>query len=446
MTVNPSPPNSPGVTADLPMARALRTGSALLGRLGRDTAYLLTGLPVAIASFTVLVAGLCLGVSLLITVLGIPVAVGMLASAIGFERLERLRLRAQGTDLAPVHYAPPEGTGLRRMLNRLRDQQQWAAVLHGIGAFPLAIVTWSIAVAWWAGTLGGLTYWWWERWLPSVATDGTTGLAKLLDLPMGESQANLIVGIVFAATLVPVLRGCTMLHVGWARLLLTGASRRTLAAQVSDLNARRAAASSAETQSLRRLERDIHDGPQQRLVRLGMDLSVAERRLDHDPATALELIAAARLQATETLAELRALSRGIAPPVLADRGLEAALTAVAARSTIPTTVSIELPTPARPASEVENGAYFVACESLANTAKHASATRAAVRVRHVPETDDSPARLVVEIEDDGIGGAAPIPSHGLVGLTDRVEGLGGEFTVSSPTGGPTLVTATLPWV
>jgi len=165
------------------------------------------------------------------------------------------------------------------------------------------------------------------------------------------------------------MRWCANLHAGLASLLLTGASRRALEAQVSDLTARREAAAAAETAALRRLERDIHDGPQQRLVRLGMDLSAAERRLADDPEAAARLLAEARAQAAETLAELRALSRGIAPPILADRGLAAAVATLAARSPVPTTVDVELAE--RPAPPVESAAYFVVSEALANVAKHA---------------------------------------------------------------------------
>ena len=409
-------------------------------RMLADSFYLLLGLPITIASFTVLVTGLSLAAGLLITVIGIPVAVGTLFAAEWFGRLDRLRLRGRGTVLPPLVYAPARGTGLRGMFSVLADPLRWGAVLHGIGAMALSIVTWTVLVTWWAGALGGLTYWFWERWLPNPEENVT--LVELLDLSITESQLYLLIGLFFAITLIPVIRWCTNLHAGWARLLLSGQSSALLKAQVRDLEARRTAAASAETQSLRRLERDIHDGPQQRLVRLGMDLSVAERHLEDDPAAAREMLAAARAQAAETLAELRALSRGIAPPILADRGLEAALAAVAARSTVPTTVDVDLPTDERPVAAVESAAYFLVSEALANTAKHSGATRAAVRVW----ANGTQVRVLrVEVTDDGRGGADVGKGHGLAGLADRVEGLGGLLTVVSPAGGPTVVQATLPW-
>lgn len=408
-------------------------------RLLRDSAYVLTSLPIAIVTFTVLVTGLSLAAGLLVTVVGIPVAAATLAAAVGFGHLERTRLAARGTRLAPLHLAPVRSGGLRGVLERLADPRRWAAVLHGIGSLVVTLFTWSVVLTWWVGVLAGLTQWFWLRFLPDQ--DANTTLPELLDLPMSEGQFSFVLGLVFLATLVPVVRGCADLQAAWARLLLTGASRRALAAQVEDLTARRTAAAAAEARSMRRLERDIHDGPQQRLVRLGMDLSVAERRLAEDPEAARELLAAARAQAAETLAELRALSRGIAPPVLADRGLAAAVSAVAARGTVPVAVETHLP-PGRPSEPVENAAYFVVCEALANVAKHAEATRAVVTVRR---TDAG--RLLVEVVDDGVGGAALGKGHGLAGLVDRVEGVGGRLHVGAGDDGRgTRVSADLPWV
>ena len=434
----PAPAVAPTAPAAYPPdpANPPHRGRQMLTQVGLDTLYLLLTFPISITSFVVLVTGLSLAGGLLITVIGIPIGVATLATAVGFGWLERSRLALRGTHLAPVHYSPTRGFGLRAMVAQLADPRRWAAVLHGIGAMVLSILTFSLAVTWLSGALGGLTYWFWERWLP----DEGQGLAELLDLSITNSQLYLVLGFLFVVSLPPVIRWSTELHVVWAKLLLTGSSRRALAAQVEDLTARSAAAAAAEAQSLRRLERDIHDGPQQRLVRLGMDLSLAERHLADDPDAARELLAAAQQQTAETLAELRVLSRGIAPPVLADRGLSAALTSVAARSSVPVTVEVDLPDE-RPSAVAENAAYFVVCEALANTAKHAGATSALVRVYASGE----PAVLRVEVHDDGVGGAEIGKGHGLAGLADRVDGLGGLLTVTSPVGGPTSVVATMPW-
>jgi signal transduction histidine kinase len=174
-----------------------------------------------------------------------------------------------------------------------------------------------------------------------------------------------------------------------------------------------------------------------------MDLSVAERRLDDDPAAARELLGQARAQAAEALAELRALSRGIAPPILADRGLEAALAAVAARSASPTTLEVDLGEGGRPTAAVENAAYFVVCEALTNTAKHAAASSIMIRLS-TTAVAGGPRMLRVEVEDDGVGGADLAKGHGLAGLSDRVAGLDGSLSVHSPLGGPTRVVAELP--
>lgn len=437
-TLSPTLAAPAPVPSDRPAGERGRLG-AIVRRTLRDTAYLLPTYPIAIASFVVLLTGLSLAAGLLVVVGGVLVAVATLWVGTVFAAVERARLAARGTELAPIVYTRPTGGLLSRSLATLRDPRRWATVLHGIGALVLSTVTWTVAVSWWAGTLGGLTYWFWSRWLP----EDNTSLADLLRLPVSESVLNLVFGVLLLVTMPAVLRWCAEAHAGWARLLLTGASRAALAAQVQDLTERRSAAAAAEAQSLRRLERDIHDGPQQRLVRLAMDLSVAERRLADDPDAARALLGEARTQAAETLAELRALSRGIAPPVLADRGLAAAVSAVAARATMTTSVDVALPDGARPTESVETAAYFVVTEALANVAKHADAAHAHVAV--TTEVHDGARVLLVRVHDDGVGGAALAKGHGLAGLADRVEGLGGRLAVESPVGGPTEVVATLPW-
>jgi signal transduction histidine kinase len=218
-------------------------------------------------------------------------------------------------------------------------------------------------------------------------------------------------------------------------LLLT--SRAAAQAELGRLTEGRNAAVAAEAVALRRLERDIHDGPQQRLVRLGMDLSRARRQLERDPDAARTTLDEAAGLARETLEELRALSRGIAPPVLADRGLAAALAALAARSPVPVELSVDLPAQ-RLAPVTENTAYFVVSEALANVAKHSRAGSCRVEVSCTGD------RLRVLVEDDGTGGAVLAPGHGLSGLTDRLFAVDGELTVDSPRGGPTRLIGTLP--
>jgi signal transduction histidine kinase len=217
-----------------------------------------------------------------------------------------------------------------------------------------------------------------------------------------------------------------------------------LQVQMADLSASRSAAVAAEGTALRRLERDIHDGPQQRLVRLQMDLASAERQLEKDPDAARELIAEARTQSKEALEELRALSRGFAPPILMDRGLVAALESLAVRSPLPTHVESLLPAELVLPPELERNAYFIAAEALTNVAKHARAQNAWVRLelRRIPPTDA--VWLDVVVTDDGVGGASAVAGHGLSGIAERLRGLGGSVEVVSPVGGPTHVISHLP--
>jgi len=186
---------------------------------------------------------------------------------------------------------------------------------------------------------------------------------------------------------------------------------------------------------LRRIERDLHDGAQARLVALGMSLGMAEQKLASDPVAAQRLLADARRGAHEALEDLRDLARGIHPPVLADRGLEAAIAALADRTPIKVNVAVDVDR--RPEPPVETAAYFVVAEALANAGKHSDADQVDIAVRR--EDDE----LVVEIVDDGRGGADPA-GNGLAGLARRVEALDGTLELTSPQGGPTTLRAVMP--
>jgi len=222
--------------------------------------------------------------------------------------------------------------------------------------------------------------------------------------------------------------------VGGAVLL---AGPRAMAERIETLTASRAGAVNVQDSELRRIERDLHDGAQARLVALGMSLGMAEQKLSQDPERASELLAEARAGAEQALRELRDLARGIHPPVLADRGLEAAISALANATPMHVVLSCDIPK--RPPSAVESAAYFVAAESLTNAAKHAHADWLEIRIAEVGQ------HLEIEIKDDGIGGANPNGS-GLTGLRHRVEALDGTLHVTSPPGGPTTVYAELPCV
>jgi signal transduction histidine kinase len=206
-------------------------------------------------------------------------------------------------------------------------------------------------------------------------------------------------------------------------------------ARVEELTQSRAGAVEAAETQLRRIERDLHDGAQARLVALGMNIGLAEQQLEKDPEKAQEHLAEARKAAGAALQELRDLARGIHPPILADRGLDAAIRALAAHAAVPVSVDVELAE--RPPAAVETAAYFVAAESLANALKHAQASRIDIDVH---KRDDA---LVVRVLDDGRGGVSE-DGGGLHGLRQRVEALDGSLRIASPEGGPTVIEAVLP--
>jgi signal transduction histidine kinase len=206
-------------------------------------------------------------------------------------------------------------------------------------------------------------------------------------------------------------------------------------ARVEELTESRAGAVEAAESQLRRIERDLHDGAQARLVALGMNIGLAEQQLEKDPAKAQEHLAEARKAAGAALQELRDLARGIHPPILADRGLDAAIRALAAHAAVPVSVDVELAE--RPPAAVETAAYFVAAEGLANALKHARAARIDIDVH---ERDGA---VVVRVLDDGRGGVSEA-GGGLHGLRQRVEALDGSLRIASPEGGPTVIEAVLP--
>jgi signal transduction histidine kinase len=205
--------------------------------------------------------------------------------------------------------------------------------------------------------------------------------------------------------------------------------------RIGRLEQSRAAAVDVQESELRRIERDLHDGAQARLVALGMSLGMAEEKLKSDPEGALALLAEARSGAREALEDLRDLARGIHPPILTDRGLGPAIAALTARSPVPVTLSVDVPN--RPVAPVETAAYFVVAEALANAIKHAWASRIGIRVARTNGL------LVAEITDDGRGGA-DLGGTGLTGLEQRVRALNGTLRIQSPDGGPTTILAELP--
>ncbi|GAA1816227.1 sensor histidine kinase [Agromyces neolithicus] len=456
------------MSTDTTLTRPLTDGAppkrrgywSLWATVPREFAFLILTMPIAIIGLTLLATIFFTGLGLIFIVFGIFIVVAALFIARGFGTLELVRLdwagRPRITRPAWDHSDRNQGFW-RTMWAPFIDGHYWLYLLHGMIINPIvSVITWSITVAWTSVALGGTTAWIWYRaipdgrddtdfWLHDVVIDFLfPGNTWNIDPLLGEAAFEFVVGLIFLATLPFVFRGLTLLHDVIARGTLSAWRSEALEREVAQLSASRGAAVQAEDASLRRLERDIHDGPQQRLVRLQMDLATIERKLERDPEHARELLGEARDQARETLDELRALSRGFAPPILQDRGLAVGLQSLASRSPVTVTTEIELPSDASLPASIERNAYFVAAELLTNAAKHAEARG----IRLVASTRDAGAAghwLDLWVTDNGRGGATTEPGHGLAGLADRVQGLRGMLVVDSPVGGPTAIGAHIPY-
>ncbi|MBF4462235.1 MULTISPECIES: sensor histidine kinase [unclassified Rathayibacter] len=435
------------------LGEASRAYVRLWRELPREVLALALSVPVALVG--ALIVGLLLGlaVALVGVVIGLVfLPAALVASrwfsrvAVGLDRLAgrpaiaRPRWRRPPASVAPAAFA---------LYGPVLDGHYWLALLHTVVLAPLIAVVFGILLwLWgWAG-IGTVV----------SAVDGTganSGLASFLtaaarlvvDVP--EPPPGLVVAatiamtVLFVVTLPLLTRGLTLARYLVDRLLLGPWSSEALQREVAELSASRGAAVAAEDRALRQLERDIHDGPQQRLLRVQMDLGSARARLERDPASAAVLLEEARDHVREALDELRALSRGVAPPILQDRGFEAALRSLAALSATPVELLVEHPVVGVP-PEVERSVYFVVAELLANASKHAEARSIWVHV----DVRDAPAGerwLDTWVIDDGVGGAVALDGHGIEGVNGRVSGLRGVFTLQSPPGGPTTAGVHVPF-
>ncbi|MFB7780598.1 sensor histidine kinase [Streptomyces bauhiniae] len=359
----------------------------------KEVAHLLLNLPLAVVGFVYAVTVLSVSGGLTVTVLGLPLLAGSLLGARLLGRLERARVRVLLGVRVPEPSPLPLTRGggvVRRLWQALRDPVGWRSLLYCLIRLPWGVLTFS---------------------------------------------AMLVSFFVLWPALGHLARGLSNVDRALARALLAPSDE--LERRIAELESDRGVVVDTAAADLRRIERDLHDGAQARLVNLAMELGLAKEKLHHDPETAARMVEEAHGEVKTALKELRDLARGIHPAILTDRGLDAALSHIAARCTVPVTLTVDLPT--RPTPAIEGITYYTASELLQNISKHSHAHTATLDLRHTPH------HLMLQIRDDGIGGADPAHGSGLAGLAERLGAVDGVFVVDSPPGGPTVITAELPW-
>jgi signal transduction histidine kinase len=403
----------------------------------RGAAYLLVHMAFGLFWFIFLVVGITLSFGLVIIWVGVPLLALVMLGWRGGAMLERLLMRAAFGIKIPSPYRPlPQGNNpFRKWAGLAGDPATWKDLVYLGLLFPVALTEFVVSVFVWGMGLVLLA-------LPLIVLGGdvlqitTDRWDYVVDSPV-EALPWSVAGVLCLVIAMYATRVMGIGHVAYANLLLGPSEKQLLQARAEHLQASRARGVDAAEAERRRIERDLHDGAQQQLLAVAMDLGRARAKLDEDPETARQLIELAHSGTKQAIAELRNLARGIYPAILTDRGLDAALSALAGRAPVPVDVEVDLPGD-RPPAAVESIAYFVVAEALTNVAKYARATRAAVRVVRDNHW------IIVEISDNGVGGALATPGGGLAGLADRAAGIDGILTVNSPVGGPTVVRADLP--
>jgi signal transduction histidine kinase len=399
------------------------------GQTWLNAAYLLLGLPLGVTYFVILIVGISVGVALAVLVVGLGILLATLAAWRGFAAIERGL--ARGLLGVPIPHPPSERRDLPvvdRVRHWLRDPVTWKSLVFVALKFPLGIASFAIVVC-----LGGFALI--LLFAPVIVIWTPVTVFGWIVTSWTEALPLAVAGVPAVLLVLHLCNGLAWLWALFARVML-GPSTVQLHERVDSLRDARARIIAAADAERRRIERDLHDGAQQRLVALSITLGMAESRLPSDPEAAVPLIAQAREEAALAVKELRELASGIHPALLTERGLGPALEALAARSPVPTTVD-GVPSFRLPAA-VESTVYFVTAEALTNVAKYAAATTANVTlaVEH--------GRLLLLIRDDGAGGADPAAGSGLRGLRDRVEALDGQLHIDSPPGLGTTLIAEIP--
>jgi signal transduction histidine kinase len=359
----------------------------------RECGYLLSSWPLGVVATCFVMVWLFVGVFTSLTIVGLPLLAAGLVVCRRFGAWERVRARSL-LRVAVDEPSPLPGRRGRGFLSwlwaGLKDPVGWRSALFFLVRLPWTTLTFAV-------TLTALVVAWPALpWLVRWMTDVDRALVRGLLSPSDELERR-----------------------------------------IAELETDRVTVSDTASADLRRIERDLHDGAQARLVALAMGLGLAREKLTEDPQTAARMVDEAHGEVKLALQELRDLARGIHPAILTDRGLGPALSAVASRCTVPVAVTVELPV--RPAAAIEGIAYFIASELLQNVSKHSGARHAGIEAWRA---DD---RLMLQITDDGHGGADTTAGSGLAGLAERLAAVDGLLAIASPAGGPTTVTAELPW-
>ncbi|MFB8181573.1 sensor histidine kinase [Streptomyces sp. NPDC055966] len=359
----------------------------------KEIAYLLLNLPLAVFGFVYALTALSVGGSLSITVIGLPLLALSLLGSRQLGKLQRARARrllgVRVEEPTPLPFARA-GSLTQRLWLALKDPVGWRTMLYDLVRLPWGVLTFC---------------------------------------------ATLISLIALWPVLPYLARGLSNVDRALVRGLLSPSDE--LERRIAELESDRGIVVDTAAADLRRIERDLHDGAQARLVNLAMGLGLAKEKLLEDPDSAAAMVEEAHGEVKLALQELRDLARGIHPAVLTDRGLDAALSSVATRCTVPVKVTVDLAT--RPAPAIEGIAYFTVSELLQNISKHSGARGASVDVWRAEE------RLLIQVRDDGRGGARLDGGTGMRGLAERLGAVDGLFVLDSPAGGPTVVTAELPW-
>jgi signal transduction histidine kinase len=395
----------------------------------------LAGLFIGFAVIFIVVFGLGFGFGTVpLALVGLPLLGITLRFTDWFGRFERARfalLLGAAIPAWPEDPRPGYHWVLIPSWRKLGARATWSEIGYALVRLPVSVVTAAVSfsVATVSLVLITLPLYNWALPRGGAVLGGTV----LRGGPVMAASA--VGGLLLLLASAQLARGLAVADTAVSRRLLGPPSQ--LAARVTQLERSRERVVDAAENERRRIERDLHDGAQQRLVAVAMELGRAKAKFGDDPEGARELIDQAHAQAKEALTELRNLVRGVHPPVLTDRGLDAALSGLAAVCPIPVEMHVDVAV--RPKPAVEAVAYFVVAESLTNVAKHARASQ----VRVMVEGHGFPGSLTVLISDDGIGGA-DARGAGLSGLADRVSGVDGELSVESPSGGPTIISAVLP--